>query len=229
VPFRIILSILGSLAGLLGISVASQRVLQAARTLRPQLSIHIVGPPDAGKTTLFHYLRHASRIDEPHRTLVRRRTGRIGAGLWDSHSSWFRPKIIDDGLGRQTTQWAKRLRTYNPEGLIFVVDTHNPDEDRKYFQDLYRSYRDFSAHTKRVNLGVLLILLNKFDLWGSTTDAREAVMQRYRTEVCQEVANQFRSTFGIAVQFGYSSLTHREHIPYNNLMLKGFLTALEHK
>jgi hypothetical protein len=54
-------------------------------------------------------------------------------------------------------------------------------------------------------------------------------MHRYRSEVCQEVVNRFRSTFGITVQFGYSSLTHREHIPYNNLMVREFLAALEHK
>jgi hypothetical protein len=229
VYFRIILSTLGSLAGLLGLSVVSRRVLQAARKLRPQLSIYIVGPPAAGKTTLFHYLRYASRVDEPRRTLVRRRTGRIAADLWDSHRSRFRPTIIDDGLGKQTDHWAKRLRPHNPEGLIFIVDTHNPDEDRTHFQDLYRSYRDFGTHTKRVNLRVLLILLNKFDRWGSTTEAREAMMHRYRSEVCREVANQFRSTFGITVQFGYSSLTHREHIPYNNLVVKEFLAVLEQK
>jgi hypothetical protein len=178
---------------------------------------------------LFQYLRDPSRVDEPRRTLVRRRTGRIAADFLESHSAWSRSKIIDDGLGRQTNHWAERLHTYNPEGLIFIVDTHNPDEDHTYFQDLYNSYRDFGTHAKRVKLRVLLILLNKFDRWGSTTASREAMMHRYRTEVCQEVVNRFRNTFGITVQFGYSSLTQREHIPYNNLMVKEFLAVLEHK
>ena len=227
--FRIIFSILGSLVGLLGLSVVGRRVVQAARKLRPHPSIHIVGPPAAGKTTLFRYLRDPSRVDEPRKTFVRRRTGRIAADFLESHRSWFRSKIIDDGFGRQTNHWVERLHTYDPEGLIFIVDTHNPDEDQTYFQDLYNSYRDFGTHAKRVNLRVLLILLNKFDRWGSTTESREAMMHRYRSEVCQEVVNRFRSTFGITVQFGYSSLTHREHIPYNNLVVKEFLAVLERK
>ena len=224
-----IVSILGSLVGLLGLSVVSRRAVQAARKLRFQPSIHIVGPPGAGKTTLFQYLRDPSRVDEPRTTSVRRRTARITADLLENHRSWFRPKIIDDGLGEQANRWAERIHTYNPEGLIFIVDTHDAGEDRTYFQDLYNSYRDFGTHAKRVNLRVLLVLLNKFDRWGSTTESREAMMHRYRSEVCQEVVNRFGSTFGITVQYGYSSLTHREHSPYNNLMVREFLAALEHK
>jgi hypothetical protein len=229
VYLRTIVSILGSLVGLLGLSVVSRRAVQAARKLRSKPSIHIVGPPGAGKTTLFQYLRDPSRVDEPRTTSVRRRTARITADLLENHRSWFRPKIIDDGLGGQANQWAERLHGYNSDGLIFIVDTHDADEDRTYLQDLYNSYRDFGTHAKRVNLRVILVLLNKFDRWGSTTESREAMMHRYRGEVCQEVVNRFRSTFGITVQYGYSSLMHREHIPYNNLMLREFLAALEHK
>jgi hypothetical protein len=202
---------------------------QAARKLRPAPSIHIVGPSAAGKTTLFRYLCQPSWPDEPARTFGRRRTGRIAAGFAESHRLWFRSKITDDGLGKQTNQWAARLHTYNPEGMILIVDTHNPDEDYTYFQDLYHSYRHFSTHTKRINLCVLLILLNKFDQWGRTSEAREVMMNRYRSEVFQEIVNRFRSTFGITVQFGYASLTQREHTPYNNLIVKEFLAALDER
>src|SRR4029450_12520330 len=101
VYFRVIFSILASLVGLLGLPAVSRRVVQAARKLRSQPSIHIVGPPAAGKTTLFQYLRDPSRADEPRTTSVRRRTARITADLLENHRSWFRPKIIDDGLGGQ--------------------------------------------------------------------------------------------------------------------------------
>jgi GTPase involved in cell partitioning and DNA repair len=227
--FRPIISILGGFVGFLGLSVAGRKIAQAVRKLRRQPSIHIVGPPAAGKTTLFQYLRHTPRPDESTRTVVGRRTGRIAADLSDSHIPWFRSKITDDGLGRETNHWAERLKKYNPEGMIFIVDTYHPDEDHKYFQDLYDSYRNFSTHAKQLNLRVLLILLNKFDLWGRTTESREAMMNRYRTEVFPEIINRFRSSFGITVQFGYASLTHPEHTPYNNLILKEFLTALDEK
>jgi hypothetical protein len=156
---------------------------------------------------------------------LRRRTGRIASGLSESHPSWFRSKITDDGLGRQTNHWATRLKHYNPAGIILIVDTHHPAEDHTYFQELYHSYRDFSAHAHPVKLRALLILLNKFDLWGRTTESREAMMHRYRSEVFPEVVNRFRSSFGLTVQFGYSSLTQRVHTPYNNLIVKEFLAA----
>jgi hypothetical protein len=99
----------------------------------------------------------------------RRRTGRLAADFSEGRLSWFRPHITDDGLGRQTHQWAGRLKRDNPEGMIVLVDTLDPDDDYMYLQNLYNSYRDFSIDTKPVNLCVLLILLNKFDLWGRTT------------------------------------------------------------
>jgi hypothetical protein len=109
-----------------------------------------------------------------------------------------------------------------------TVPGHRPHyEDHAYFKDLYHSYRDFSTHTKAINLRVLRILLNKFDQWGRTSKSREVMMNRHRSAVFQEVVNRFRSTFGIAVQFGYVSLTQREHTPYNNLIVKEFLAALD--
>jgi signal recognition particle receptor subunit beta len=229
VGVRSILSILGDLVGLLGLSVASKKVAQAARTLRPQPSILIVGPTAAGKTTLFQYLCHTPRPDEPARTVVQPQTGRLAADFSDPHRSWFRSKIMDDGLGKQTHEWAGRLKKYNPEGMIVIVDTSNADDDHSYLQELYTSYRDFSAHTTRVNLRVLLILLNKFDLWGRTTASREAMMTRYRTEVFPELINRFRSRFEVTVQSGYASLTQPEHTPYNHLILNEFLTALNQR
>jgi hypothetical protein len=226
---RRILSILGGLFGLLGLSVASRKMVQAARTLHPPPSIYLVGPAAAGKTTLFRYLRQTPPPDEPASPVISCRTGRIAADFSERHCLWFREKITDDGLGSQTNLWAARLKQDNPKGIIVIVDTHHSDDDHAHVQALYNSYRDFSTHAMRVNLRVLLILLNKFDLWGSTTAAREARMNHYRTEVFPELVNCFRSSFGVTVQFGYASLTQPEHTPHNNLVLKEFLTTLQRR
>ena len=77
-----------------------------------------------------------------------------------------------------------------------IVDTLHPDDDHTYLQNVYKSYCDVSTHAKRVNLRVLLLLLNKFDCWGRTTASREAMMQHYRTEVVPE------SSTGSAVALG---------------------------
>ena len=87
----------------------------------------------------------------------------------DGEHQLIRSHITDNGLGSQTNEWAGRLMRYNPEGMIVIVDTHNPEDDHAYVEELYQSYQDFSAHATRVKLRILLILLNKFDLWGSTT------------------------------------------------------------
>jgi hypothetical protein len=229
VGVRRILSILSGLVGLLGLSVASQKIAQAARTLHPPPSIYLVGPPAAGKTTLFRYLRNTPGPDDSASTVTRRRTGRLAADFSEGRRSWFRSHITDDGLGQQTHQWAGRLKRDNPEGMVVLVDTLHPDDDHAYLQNLYNSYRDFSAPATPVNLRVLLILLNKFDLWGRTTESREAMMNRYRTEVFPEIVHQFRSRFGVTVLFGYASLTQPEHAPYNHLIVKEFLTALHQR
>jgi hypothetical protein len=229
VGVRRILAILGGLVGLLGFSVASQKMAQAARTLRPPPSIYLVGPPAAGKTTLFRYLCHTPRPDESASTVGQRRTGRLAAAFAEGRRSWWRSTITDDGLGSQTHQWAGRLTQDNPEGMIVVVDTLHPDGDRAYLQDLYDSYHDVSTHATPVKLRVLLILLNKFDRWGRTTESREAMMHRYRTEILPEIVHQFRSRLGVTVEFGYASLTQPEHAPFNHLIVNKFLTALHQR
>lgn len=226
---RTVLSVLGGLIGLLGLSVVGKKVARAARTFYPPPAIHIVGPEAAGKTTLFHYLCHTPSPGEAVTPVAPRQRGRLAADFSEGRRLRWRSRVTDDGLGGQTSQWAGRLKRYNPEGMIVVMDTHTPDDDQAYVQALYASYRDFSAGARRVKLRVLLVLLNKFDLWGSTTASREAVMQRYRTEVLSEVVNQFRSRFGVSVQFGYASLTRPEHAPYNRLTVEGFLTALNQR
>src|SRR4029453_8114703 len=93
VGVRYILSLLGGLLGLLGLSIASKKMAQAVQTFRPPPSIWIVGPTAAGKTTLFQYLCHSPRLEEPASTVVQPRTGRIAADLSESHFLWFRSKI----------------------------------------------------------------------------------------------------------------------------------------
>ena len=87
VGVRRIFSMLGGLVGLLGLSVASQKIAQAARTLHPPPSIYLVGPTAAGKTTLFRYLCHLPRPDESASTAC-------GAGPADSPLTFRRAAAL---------------------------------------------------------------------------------------------------------------------------------------
>jgi hypothetical protein len=226
VNLRRILPAMSRLIGLLGLSVAGTVMVQVLRKIRTKQSVHIVGPPDAGKTTLFRYLQHEPPPGEWARPWSRPRTGRIVSDLAGTKTNFFLSLATDDMDGEGTTRRARLISRYNPDGVIFIIDTHNPEAEHAYLQELYDSYRDFSAQAKQVKLRVLLILLNKFDLWGSTAASRDALMNRYRQEIFHDLTNRFRSSFGVTVQFGYASLTHEEHAPYNGVVLRDFLVAL---
>jgi hypothetical protein len=225
---QLILSIFGGLADLTGLSLARRKIAQAVRRVRPQYSIQIVGPPGAGKTTLFQYLRQEPLSQEPTRTGSERRAGIIAADLLGSTTYFALSTVTDEPVGEPPprTWWQKR---HNPHGLILLIDTQQPEAEQAYFQELYERYRAFSSQTQPVNLRVLLILLNKSDLWGGTAEAREAKINQYRRGRFQDVVDRFRSSFGVTVQWGTASLTQPEHAPFNNVILTEFLMAVARK
>ena len=223
---RRILAMIGRFADLMGLFLAGRKIAQAVRKIKPPYAIHIVGPPAAGKTTLFRYLRNQSLPGEQAKTLSRPRA-RIASDLAGTPTYFFLSMGREDTLGERTKYGERLIKKYNPDGIIFIIDTHNPAAEHTYLLKLYNMYREFSTHHKKVKLRVLLILLNKFDRWGSTSELRDAMMNRYRSEVFQDLVNRFRSSFGVTVQFGYTSLTQPEHAPYNNLILKEFLMAVD--
>jgi hypothetical protein len=228
VNLRLILSIFGGLFGLTGLSLARRKIAQAVRRIRPTYSIQIVGPPGAGKTTLFRYLRQESRSREPTPRVSKPRAGSIAADLLGTATFFALSTVTDEVVGEPPswTWWQKRD---NPHGLIVIIDTQQPEAEHVYFQELYERYRAFSSQRQPVNLRVLLILLNKFDRWGRTAEARETMINYYRRGRFQDLVDRFRSSFGVTVQWGSASLTQPEHAPYNNVILREFLMAVAHK
>jgi hypothetical protein len=228
VNLRLILSILGGLFGLTGLSLARRKIAQAVRRIRPTYSIQIVGPPAAGKTTLFRYLQQESRSPEPTRRVSKRRAGRIAADLLGTTTFFALSTITDEVVG-EPPSWRWWLKRDNPHGLIVIIDTQQPEAEHASFQELYERYRALSSQTQPVNLRVLLILLNKFDRWGRTADARETMINHYRRGVFHDLVDRFRSSFGVTVQWGSASLTQPEHAPYTHVLLREFLMAVAQK
>jgi signal recognition particle receptor subunit beta len=229
VDVRPIVSILSGLFSVTGLSLARRKIAHVMERIRPQYSIQIVGPPAAGKTTLFRYLRHEPLVQEPPGRMSRRRVGRIAADLSGITTYFVLSTISDEPSHESTTARTWWLKHDHPDGLILIIDTHDPEAEHAYFERLYEAYRACSTQTQPDKLRVLLILLNKFDLWGCTAEAREAMINHYRGKIFQDLVNRFRSRFGTTVQWGYASLTQPEHAPYNNVILNEFLMVLAQK
>jgi len=215
-------------SGLTVLSLARRKIAQAVRRVRPQYAIQIAGPPAAGKATLFQYLRQESPSQEPSRTVSKRRAGSIAADLMGTTTYFALSTVTDEPVG-EPPPWRWWQKRHNPHGLILILDTRQPETEQAYFQELYERYHAFSAQTQPVKLRVLLILLNKSDLWGRTAEARETRMNHYRRERFRSVVERFRSSFGVTVQWGAASLTQPEHAPFNNVILKEFLMAVARK
>jgi hypothetical protein len=158
--------------------------------------------------------------------MSRRHTGRIAADLSGITTYFVLSTAPNEGIREPTTFGAWWHKHEHPDGLILIIDTHNPEAEHAYFEALYEMYHARSTQAQPLKLRVLLILLNKFDLWGRTAAARESMINHYRSEIFQDLVNRFRSRFGVTVQWGYISLTQPEHAPYNNVVLKDFLTVL---
>jgi hypothetical protein len=227
VAVRRIVPFLRNFFALTGLFLVSRKIAQAARRLRPPYSIQIVGLPGAGKKTLFRYLRYELSGQEG-RT-PRRHVGRVAADLSGITTYYMLSTVSGEASYTSPTSWTWRFKHKQPDGLIVIIDTHNPEAEHAYLERLYESYRARDTQTQPDKLRAVLILLNKFDLWGSTADVREAVIDRYRGKIFQDLVNRFRSSFGVTVQWGCVSLRQPEHAPFNNLILNEFLTVLAQK
>ena len=223
---RRIVSFLSDLVGLTGLSLARRKIAQAVRRIRPPYSIQIVGPPAAGKKTLFRYLRQEPLGQERTRRMPRRCVGRVAAELSGITTYYMLSTVSDEVSYTSPTSWTWRLKHSHPDGLIVIIDTHDPEAEHAYLEKLYETYRARSTQTQPDKLRVVLMLLNKFDLWGCTADAREAMINRYRGKIFQDLVNRLHSRFGVTVQWGCVSLRQPEHAPFNNLILNEFLMVL---
>ena len=132
--------------------------------------------------------------------MPRRRVGRVAAELSGITTYFMLSTVSDEASFMSPPAWTWRLKHHYPDGLIVIIDTDDPEAEHAYLERLYETYRARSTLTQPDNLRVVLILLNKFDLWGSTADAREAMINRYRGKIFQDLVNRLRSRFGVTVQ-----------------------------
>lgn len=217
---------------LIAIIVARKSILNFRRSIWPKESVAIFGPKEAGKTTLIRYLQGKPLPDHHYHTFGAEPVGKIVYDLTGNDTYYFRSKEMFDVGGEHINQWKVIIESQNPDGIIYIIDTNESEADLSGFEHIYNIYNEMRAHklANEINLRVLLIILNKFDLWGTSTELREQKTSEYR-DLFSDNINLFKNDFGddFQILFGVTSLTHNEHMQLNNGILRNFAMSLANK
>jgi len=157
--------------------------------------------------------------------------GKIVYDLSGNETYFFRSREMYDVGGEHKNQWQAVIEAQNPDGIIYVVDTSQPDEEARGLSHIAAVYQDMRTHVldSKIRLRTLLVFLNKCDLWGQSPSDREAMMTRYRTDLKESLSEITQQFGGLEVQFGAGSLTHTEHAHSTNDVLRRLAAALAKK
>lgn len=131
--------------------------------------------------------------------------------------------------GEHKVQWQAIIEDQNPNGIIYIIDTTQPEEEAIGLKHIAEVYQEIRTHTvaNRIRLNSILILLNKCDLWGTSPEQRERMMTHYRDEVLRDAIRELRREFGrISIQLGAGSLTNTEHTYSTNEAIRRFVVSL---
>lgn len=226
----IIIGIVISIAAItLSIFIARKNIKNFIREIRTKENVAIFGPSKAGKTTLIRYLQGKLLTDAYEHTFGAKSVGKIVFDLTGNETYYFRSKEIFDVGGEFENQWRAIIKTQNPDGIIYIIDTQNKDEEIKGLNSIYDIYNMLRAEklATEINLKVILILLNKCDLWGTSHQIREQQLSKYRNSF-KDILYLFKSDFGnnLKILYGVSSLTKNEYMNMNNDVLRQFAGEL---
>lgn len=101
------------------------QIVAAIRNLRLRHRLVLIGPQKAGKTSLWLYLNNKVVPDRITGTYGFQKRGRIVYDLTGEKTFYFRARELIDQGGEFPKSWEGVIRRYNPDGIIFVVDTSN--------------------------------------------------------------------------------------------------------
>lgn len=224
-----ITTIISILISLIAIFIGRKNITNFIKSIRPKESIAIFGPKTSGKTTLIRYLQGKPLPEQHFDTFGAQSVGKIVYDLSGNETYFFRSREMYDVGGEHIPQWEAIIKSQNPNGIIYIVDTTQPENDCASLKQMYEIYNKIRTDVldEGINLKSLLILLNKCDLWGQNPDMRSEKISIYRT-ILSEPLNLFKSDFGddLQIYFGSSSLTHSEYSQLNNEVLRNFAIAL---
>lgn len=218
---------------LITIFLARKSIYNYIKSIRPSESVAIFGPKEAGKTTMIRYLQNEPLPKQHFSTFGAQPVGKIVYDLSGNETYFFRSReMFDVGGEHHKGQWGAIIKSQNPNGIIFIVDTNEPELEKNCLRHIYTIYNGLRTNELAGNLKLkcLLILLNKCDVWGTSPEAREQKVLQYRNLFLESI-NLFQRTFGdnLQIQFGCSSLTNSEYTQSNNAVLRTFAMILAKK
>jgi len=222
----------GIVVGLVGIFIGRKNIGNFFRSFWPTHSIAIFGPKAAGKTTLIRYLQGKPLPTQHFDTFGAQKVDRVVYDLSGNETYFFRSREMYDVGGEHKNQWQAILERQNPHGIVYMVDTHEPAGEKEGIAHIAKVFHDLRTHklASKIRLRVLLVLLNKCDIWGTSPEAREKKMAQYRADVLQPALGELAAEFGgLEIQFGCASLTHTEHADTTNSTLRCFAVSVAKK
>jgi hypothetical protein len=199
---RLLAIITGTLKGLIpsGVTGFVNEAVDFAYVRVLGLPFIVLGYRQSGKTTLLEWLRrNASFLGDfdPEPTAA----GGNGVGTFSTQvgdeTLRLRPRRDVGGeYAMWETDWVTLFREAKPRGIIFMMDHTNPYQHKDALNFTLQLIDDEPAASK--NLRMILILVNKSDLWGADKTL-EDLMGDYRTEMRRLRSQAERRGYGYLV------------------------------
>jgi signal recognition particle receptor subunit beta len=228
-----LLTIIGIIVAVVAIALTllkeKKTIMNFFRHLRPKESVAIFGPAGAGKTTLISYLQGKSLPIKHNYTFGAQPVGRIVYDLTGHDTYFFRSREMYDVGGEHLPQWEAIIKKQNPDGIIYIVDTTDPNKEAKGLKKIWDIYEDIATQklSPEIRLRALLILLNKADIWSCNQEEGNHELEKYRNSILTGTCELFEKTFGdIQIHFEWTSLTKSGYRNHNNDALRNFAAVL---
>ncbi|MBN1429098.1 MAG: hypothetical protein JXB07_11985 [Anaerolineae bacterium] len=160
-----------------------QQVVDFAYVKVLGLPFVVLGYRQTGKTTLLSYLRHNAEYlveFEPEPTSAGGEAVPTFTTKLDGENVKLRPRRDVGGeYAMWDTDWVDLLLQTKPRGIIFMIDHENPYQHKEAMNFVLNLIEDEPA--ARRNLKMLLLLVNKSDLWADRHTV-EDILDEFRNE-----------------------------------------------
>lgn len=227
-----IVGLIGLVVGVPSLVLAWPAIKNWTKSLRARHIILLFGPKAAGKTTLVRYLQGKPLPRRHVQTHGHERSGKIVYDLSGNNASFFTIRDVLDVGGEFKQQLKRLIADDNPHAIVFICDTTDPNAEKEALQGVADACDEIL--TKRPAAGfrarVLLILLNKCDLWGNDPATQNAKQKHYDEILLFEPLQQLRKSIrSLEVRLYSVSLTHAEYRLQTDGALRELALLLEER